>query len=436
MSPIESNPYDARGQIRSQLATELDSSTTWSSLHGWVYGLLFGLHFAAIGFAWIPLFTKLRELHGQQTAAICGSGPSIAAILTLFLFLSVESRWPHIRRRLWCAGAEAGMAGCYLVAFALLYLLPGYFSGSASIRVEWILLPMFIFMGLCQASANALLTSMIISSRYAANLPRYRAIGSLGYALVALAMDNLVDPGQGLIFASVTAIIGSIVCGFLPKIEAIATAANTETLLHSSRWNRQLPILVPLLLMLFFTGTSEQFHALYAHEFATEHFGAAGTDWIGFAVLIEIVVLFLYPAYPKGWLASLILVQPVAWLLLYSSCTIGVENSPWFAYAILFQGFNCSGVVMVQQRVGRILSDVSAQASILFAQGSGALMANSLDAFVLGEGTSVVWRTALQFSIASVVVAFMALLIQWKQTKAHKGSLLNKLASEETTQIV
>jgi hypothetical protein len=170
--------------------------------------------------------------------------------------------------------------------------------------------------------------------------------------------------------------------------------------------------------MLFLTGTSEQFHTLYAHEFAVEHFGTSGTDWIGFAVLIEIVILFIYPANPTGWLASLILVQPLAWLLLYASCTIGVESSAWFAYAILLQGFNCGGVVMVQQRVGRILSDVSAQASILFAQGSGWLMANALDAFVLGEGTSVVWRTALQFSIASLAVALVALVIQWKQTDA------------------
>jgi hypothetical protein len=393
----------------------VEPQDAWDRLHGWVYGLLFGLHFAAIGFAWIPLFTKLRELHGQQTAAICGSGPSIAAILTLFLFLAVESRWPHIRRRLWCAGAEAGMAVCYLVAFAMLYFLPSYLAGSDGIRVEWILLPMFIVMGLCQASGNALISSMIVASRYYANLPRYRAIGSLGYALVALAMDNLVAPSQGLLFAAATAVVGAIVCGFLPKIKAVATAANTETLLHSNRWNRQLPILVPLLLMLFLTGTSEQFHTLYAHEFATKHFGASGTDWIGFAVLIEIVILFIYPANPTGWLASLILVQPVAWLLLYASCTIGVESSPWFAYAILLQGFNCGGVVMVQQRVGRILSDVSAQASILFAQGSGWLMANALDAFVLGEGTPVVWRTALQFSIASLAVALVALAIQWKQ---------------------
>ncbi|MCY2975660.1 MAG: hypothetical protein NTW52_13455 [Planctomycetota bacterium] len=396
----------------------IDSQDVWDRLHGWIYGLLFGLHFAAIGFAWIPLFTKLRELHGQQTAAICGSGPSIAAILTLFLFLAVESRWPRIRRRLWCAGAEAGMAVCYLVAFAILYFLPSYLSGSDSIRVEWILLPMFIVMGLCQASGNALISSMIVASRYHANLPRYRAIGSLGYALVALAMDNLVAPSQGLLFAAATAVVGAIVCGFLPKIKAVATAANTETMLHSNRWNRQLPILVPLLVMLFLTGTSEQFHTLYAHEFAVEHFGTSGTDWIGFAVLIEIVILFIYPANPTGWLASLILVQPLAWLLLYASCTIGVESSAWFAYAILLQGFNCGGVVMVQQRVGRILSDVSAQASILFAQGSGWLMANALDAFVLGEGTSVVWRTALQFSIASFAVALVALVIQWKQTDA------------------
>lgn len=406
----EENPGDGSDMVKPQDA--------WDSLHGWVYGLLFGLHFAAIGFAWIPLFTKLRELHGQQTAAICGSGPSIAAILTLFLFLAVESRWPHIRRRLWCAGAEAGMAVCYLAAFAMLYFLPSYLAGFDSIRVEWILLPMFIVMGLCQASGNALISSMIVASRYYANLPRYRAIGSLGYALVALAMDNLIAPSQGLLFAAATAVVGAIVCGFLPKIKAAATAANTETLLHSNRWNRQLPILVPLLVMLFLTGTSEQFHTLYAHEFATKHFGDSGTDWIGFAVLIEIVILFVYPANPTGWLASLILVQPLAWLLLYASCTIGIESSPWFAYAILLQGFNCGGVVMVQQRVGRILSDVSAQASILFAQGSGWLMANALDAFVLGEGTSVVWRTALQFSIASLAVPLVALVIQWKQTDA------------------
>jgi hypothetical protein len=410
--------FDLSGENDGSQSSGLSSKDSWSDLHGWLYGLLFGLHFAAIGFAWIPLFTKLRELYGQQTAAICGSGPSIAAILTLFLFLAVESRWPRIPRRLWCAGAETGMAFCYLAVYAFLYLLPEYVSESIGGRMVWILLPLFILLGLCQASGNALVTSMIIASRYAANLPRYRAIGSLGYALVALAMDNLVDPSHGLIYAMLTAIVGAVVCGFLPNIEAEATAANTETLLHSSRWNRELPILVPLLLMLFLTGTSEQFHGLYAHEFATQHFGSSGTDWIGVAVLLEIVVLFIYPSNPSGWFKLLILVQPVAWFLMYASCTIGIEHSPWFAYAILLQGFNCGGVVMVQQRVGRILSDVSAQASILFAQGAGWLLANALDAFVLGEGTSVVWRTALEFSVASLIVAIIALVLSQKETAA------------------
>ncbi len=41
---------------------------------GWIFGVLFGLHFLAIGMAWVPLFTRLRESFGQQTTAICGIG--------------------------------------------------------------------------------------------------------------------------------------------------------------------------------------------------------------------------------------------------------------------------------------------------------------------------------------------------------------------------
>jgi len=387
--------------------------------HGWIYGLLFGLHFVAIGFAWIPLFTKLRELFGQQTAAICGSGPSIAAIMTLFLFLFVESRWPLISRRLWCAMAEVGMAGGYAAVFFAIQI-PVEWYESQTFGVEWVLLPMFIAMGLCQASANALLTSMVLASGFSANLPKYRAIGSLGYALVAFSMNSLIQPSHGLLLATLTACIGAVACRYLPKPEVTKpTAANTETLLHSSRWNRQLPVVIPLLLMLFLIGNCEQFHMLYAHQFATKQFGASGINWIGYAVLLEICVLFLYPAKHHGWRSLLILVQPVAWVLLFYSCTSGIEWSHWFAYAILLQGFNCAGVVMVQQRIGKILSNVSAQASITFAQGLGSLFANSLDAFVLGEGTSVVWRIALLFSIAAVVVAIGALTSQLKMLRRH-----------------
>ena len=385
--------------------------------HGWVYGLLFGLHFTAVGFAWIPLFTKLRELFGQQTAAICGSGPSIAAIMTLFLFLFVESRWPRIPRRLWCAMAEVGMACGYIAVF-LAIRIPTAWYETQTFGVVWVFLPMFIAMGLCQASANALLTSMILASGHSANLPKYRAIGSLGYALVAFSMNSLIQPSHGLLLATITACIAALACRYLPNIEATKpTAANTETLLHSGRWNRQLPVIIPLLIMLFLIGNCEQFHMLYAHQFATKQFGTSGTNWIGYAVLLEICVLFLYPAKIHGWRSLLILVQPVAWILVFYSCTYGIEWSHWFAYAILLQGFNCAGVVMVQQRIGKILSNVSAQASIIFAQGLGSLSASSLDAFVLGEGTSVVWRTALLFSVAAAVVAIVTLTSQLKMLR-------------------
>ncbi len=125
---------------------------------------------------------------------------------------------------------------------------------------------------------------------------------------------------------------------------------------------------------------------------------------IALAVLLEIIILFAYPKHLVGNSLWLLLVHPIAWALLFGMCGYGTLASPWFSFAMILQGFNCAGVVLVQRKVGMHWMSVSGQAAVTFSQGAGWLTANFFDAFVLSGNQQEVWQNAWFFAVASVLV--------------------------------
>lgn len=397
----------------------LIEESTYQELHrlfkrlidsGWIFGVLFGLHFLAVGMAWVPLFTRLREAFGQQTTAICGIGPAFAAGLTLVMFIRLERLNNRLNRVAFCAGAEFGMGVLYLIIHGL---LTTFTSDQIS---AWFLFPIFSILGMFQSSANTLISTMVVTSNSAGLLPRVRAMGSLTYAIVAFLIGNLIPLHATLPLAALTSFSMGILCLFLMGRMA-ATALTIKEDTTASERNHLLILLLPLLLLIYCTGAAEQFYNLYSHQFATYQFGKQGTILISLAVLLEIVILFVYPKQLIGNQIWLLMAHPIAWSLLFGLCGYGSLISPYFAAAMILQGFNCAGVVLVQRKVGMHWHSVSGQAAVTFSQGAGWLTANFLDAFVLSGNQKEVWQTALYFALAAVVIGFIGCLNYSKKSQ-------------------
>ncbi len=173
------------------------------------------------------------------------------------MFIRLERRNNRLNRVAYCAAAEFGMGIIYLGIHGILL----YFNSSQ--LTAWHLFPIFITLGLFQSSANTLISTMVVTSSTPGLLPRVRAMGSLTYAITAILIGNVIPLSLTLPLAALTSFSLGILCIFLAtRMPATSLAMSDES--SPSERNRMLWMLLPILVLIYLTGASEQFYNLYS----------------------------------------------------------------------------------------------------------------------------------------------------------------------------